>query len=37
MTTKIVQCKLNGFYSRLEYLQSLIDKEQLEIICLQEF
>ena len=36
MPIKIIQWNLNGFYSRLEYLQSLIDKEQPEIICLQE-
>ena len=36
MPIKINQWNLNGFYSRLEYLQSLIDKEQPGIICLQE-
>ena len=36
MPVKIIQWNLNGFHSRLEYLQLLIDKEQPEIICLQE-
>ena len=36
MPIKIIQWNLNGFYKRLEYLQLLIDKEQLKIICLQE-
>ena len=36
MSIKIIQWNLNGFYSQLEYLQSLIDKKQPKIICLQE-
>ena len=36
MPIKIIQWNLNEFYNRLEYLQLLIDKEQPEIICLQE-
>ena len=36
MPVKIIEWNLNEFYSRLKYLQSLIDKEKPEIICLQE-
>ena len=36
MPIKIIQWNQNRFYSRLEFLQSLIDKKQPETICLQK-